>query len=46
MSAKFELLKKYFDDGLWDKKKLKNAVIKGWISKDEFELITDEEYSS
>lgn len=46
MSAKFELLKKYFDYGLWNKEKLKNAVIKDWISKDEFELITDEEYSS
>ena len=31
-SEKFELVKSYYDAGIWSKKAVKNAVKKGWIN--------------
>lgn len=36
---KFEKVKKYFDNGLWDETRIKNAVVKKWITEDEYEII-------
>lgn len=44
MSAKFETVKKYYDKGLWTKKQVYNAVVKEWITAEEYELITGEVY--
>ena len=44
MSAKFETVKKYYDMGMWTEAKVKNAVAKGWITADEFKLITGKDY--
>lgn len=43
-SEKFELVKSYYDSGLWKKKAIKNAVKKNWITADEYEEITGEVY--
>ena len=43
-SPKFELVKGYYDSGLWKKKAVKNAVVKGWIRADEYEEIVGEPY--
>ena len=43
-SPKFELVKGYYDSGLWKKKAVRNAVTKGWITADEYEEITGEAY--
>lgn len=43
-SPKFELVKGYYDSGLWKKKAVKNAVVKGWIIAAEYEEITGEQY--
>lgn len=43
-SPKFELVKKYYDSGLWGITAVKNAVKKWWITAEEFEEITGEEY--
>lgn len=43
-SPKFELVKGYYDSGLWKKKAVRNAVVKGWITADEYEEITGEIY--
>ena len=43
-SAKFEKVRGYYDDGLWSKVKVKNAVAKGWITAAEYEEITGEAY--
>lgn len=43
-SVRYELVKNYYDAGLWKKKAVKNAVAKGWITADEFEEITGEVY--
>ena len=44
MMSRFEKVKKYFDDGLWNIQRVANAVIKGWIEIDEFQKITGENY--
>ena len=44
MSKKFDLVKKYYDNGLWDIHRVRNAVVKGWITEEEFMMITGEEY--
>lgn len=45
MSAKFETVKKWYKMGLWSVDRVKNAVVKGWITSDEFKDITGEAYS-
>ena len=44
MSAKYEEVKKYYNMGMWSEKKVRNAVVKGWITAEEFELITGKKY--
>lgn len=39
-SKKFQLVKKYYDSGLWSLKKVRDAVIKEWITEEEFAEIT------
>ena len=43
--SKYEKLKMYYDSGLWDDKRLKNAVIKKWITEEEFKNITGYSYT-
>lgn len=43
-SPKFELVKHYYDSGEWKKKAVKNAVVKGWITAEEYAEITGEDY--
>lgn len=38
-SKRYELVKGYYDKQLWTKKMLKNAVVKGWITQDEYDGI-------
>lgn len=44
MSVKFEKVKGYYDKGLWNKVMVRNAVVKNWITAEEYELITGEAY--
>ena len=41
-SPKFELIKKYYDAGLWTAERVLNMVIKGWITQDEYNEIINE----
>jgi len=43
-SEKFYLVKDYYEAGLWKKKAVRNAVIRGWITEEEFEEITGEPF--
>ena len=45
-SKNFEKVKKYYDNGLWSKAKVKNAVVKDGITAAEYEEITGEPYSA
>jgi uncharacterized XkdX family phage protein len=42
---KYEKVKKYFDEGLWSINRVANAVVKGWITTEEYEKITGEKLS-
>ena len=46
MSPKFNKVKTYYDNGFWDKTMVHNAVVKGWITAQEYELITGEAYEA
>jgi len=43
-SEKFDIVKDYYNKGLWKKKAVKNAVVKGWITAEEYEEIVGEPY--
>lgn len=43
-SPKFNKVKTYYDKGLWSVAMVRNAVVKGWITAEEFEEITGEDY--
>jgi uncharacterized XkdX family phage protein len=38
-SPKFELIKSYYDAGLWTAERVLNMVVKGWITQDEYNEI-------
>lgn len=40
----FEKIKKWYESRMWTKKMVRNAVIKGKITEDEYNEITGEEY--
>lgn len=44
MSNKYEKVKSYYERGMWDISRVRNAVAKGWITAAEFEIITGELY--
>lgn len=43
-SKKYSMLKTYYWMGFWTIKMMRNAVIKKWITADEFKEITGEDY--
>jgi uncharacterized XkdX family phage protein len=40
----FEKIKYYYDNGLWSKSKVRDAVVKGKITPAQYTLITGEPY--
>ncbi|MCD8052349.1 MAG: XkdX family protein [Clostridiales bacterium] len=44
MSAKYSKVQGYYAAGLWSKNQVRNAVVKGWITEDEYAEITGEDY--
>lgn len=44
MSSKFQKVKAYYDKGLWSTDRVRNAVLHGWITAAEFEIITGQPY--
>lgn len=43
-SKDFEKIKRYYDNGFWTKKMVKNVVVKGKITAEEYEEITGDPY--
>lgn len=43
-SNKYDKVKYYYDNGFWTLDMVKNAVIKGWITEEEFYEITGIDY--
>ena len=44
MWDKFQKVKSYYDGGLWNKNRVRDAVAKNWITSGQYEEITGEEY--
>lgn len=44
MSKKFKTVKNFYDRGLWSKKRVHDAVVKSWITAEEYKEIIGEEY--
>ena len=43
-SKQFDKVKRYYDDGMWTISRVRNAVVKGWITEEDFVEITGENY--
>lgn len=43
-SKNFNKVKNYYDAGLWKESRVREAVIKNWITAEEFEEITGNPY--
>ncbi len=43
-SPKFAIVKSMYDKGLWSKKRVHDAVVKGWITAEEYKEITGEDF--
>ena len=43
-SKMFEKIKSWYESGIWSKEWVRNAVVKGKITADEYEEITGEVY--
>lgn len=46
MSSHYEKVKSFYDNGLWNMERVKNAVVKGWITAEEFKAITGQNYTA
>lgn len=44
MNSKFEKYKAWYEAGMWTKKMLRNVVVKGALTPEEYELITGDPY--
>ena len=44
MSKYYSKVKYYYENGLWSLDKVRNAMVKGWITIDEYETITQNKY--
>lgn len=42
--TKAEKVEYFYNQNLWDKNRVKNAVVKGWISSSDYERIVGETY--
>lgn len=44
MSTKYNKVKDYYDGNFWNKQMVRNAVVRGWITAEEYTMITGEAY--
>ena len=44
MSKNYTKVKQWYDMGVWTIDRVRNAVLKGWITEEEFREITGEDY--
>lgn len=42
MMTRYDKVMEYYKKGLWDEARVKNAVIKGWITQEEYYTIITE----
>ena len=44
MSKMYEKIKEYYDSGFWSKERVRNMVVKGIITEEEYDSIVGKEY--
>ena len=44
MSKMYEKIKRYYDTGLWSEERVRNMVVKGVITEEEYASIVGKEY--
>lgn len=44
MSKYYNIVKRNYDNGYWAESKVRDAVVKAWISEEEFKEITGKDY--
>lgn len=44
--SKYEVVQRYYASGIWDERKVRDAVVKGWITAEEFTQITGKPYTA
>ena len=44
MSKMYKKIKKYYDTGLWSEERVRNMVVKGIITEEEYASIVGKEY--
>ena len=44
--SKYDMVKDYYNRGLWSIERVRLAVTKGWITPEEFEEITGQPYDT
>ena len=42
--SKYEMVMKYYASGIWDEQRVRAAVVKGWITAEQFTEITGKAY--
>ena len=40
----YEIIKEFYEEGTWDKQRVRNAVSKGKITPEQYEMIVHEPY--
>ena len=45
-STKYAMVKEFYDSGVWNESKVKNAVVKGYITEAEYKEITGKTYKA
>lgn len=43
-SKNYDKVRGFYNGGYWNEARVKNAVVKGWITENEYEEITGEAY--
>mgnify|MGYP000770325020 CR=1 FL=1 len=44
-SKNFDKVKRYYNMGMWNEMRVRNAVKMNWITEEEFKEITDKDYA-
>ena len=46
MNSRYEKVKQYYEAGYWDVTRVRNAVVKQWITEAEYKEITGKDYEA
>lgn len=44
-SEKYDMVRKFYKTKMWNEQQVRNAVVKEWITEEEYEEMTGKEYN-